>query len=145
MTTLIEIGCSLPKEEIVWAIVEESCKETGDLLIGRSVYEEIGEVLFIIRLLHAANVNKHAVILGHALRDEVITSFQFVNCGLVQISFDPSLNIREQMRNFPLRSGESWFFAIHDAHQAYICISGPVLDPAQVAWLLEHDAIGTFV
>jgi len=66
MSTLIEIACFLVKEETVQAIVEEYCQETGDRLIGRSVYEETDEVLLVLQFLHLGNVNKIAAVLSHA-------------------------------------------------------------------------------
>src|SRR5258708_31543962 len=41
--------------------------------------------------------------------------------------------------NFPLRPDESWFPAIHDPDQAYVCMSRPLMLAKQAAWLLEHE------
>ena len=145
MITLIEISCSVSKEETVQTTVEAFCKETGGLLIGRCIYEEIDVILLIVQLPLATSVNKQATFLSHALQQEDITSFQYVNYDLVQISFDPSVNLREQMRDFPLCSGESWFPAIHDPHQAYLCISRPLMVAKQIAWILGHEAAWAFL
>ncbi len=145
MTTLIEIGCSLAQEETVRGTVEASCNETGDLLIGRRVNEETNEVLLLVRLLHATSVSKHTTALSHSLQQHGIASFRFVTGDLVNISFDPSVDLQEQMRDFPLRSDELWFLAIHDQHQAYVCISGHLMAAKQAGWLLEHEAKWAYV
>ena len=138
MTTLIEIACLLLKEETVQALIEKYCQEKGNQLIGRSVYEEIGEVLLVVQVLHLTNVSKFVAILSHALHQGIIASFEYVTCDLATISSDPSLDLQKQMHDFPLSPGQSWFPAIHDSHQVYLYTSRPVLSPKQIVWLLEH-------
>ena len=145
MTPLIEILCSVSHEEAAQASIEASCKEIGGLLIGRRVKEETDEVLLMVQLLHATSASKHATALSHALQQQVITSFHFVTCDLVKISFDPSADLREQMRDFPLCPDESWFPAIRDQRQVYVCISRPVMVAKQAAWLLEHEVKWAYV
>ena len=145
MTILIEIVCSVSQEEPAQATIEAICKDTGDLLIGRRVNEETNEVLLLVRLLHATSVSKHTTALSHALEQHVIASFRFVTGDLVNISFDPSVDLQEQMRDFPLRSDESWFLAIHDPHQVYVCIIGPMMGAKQAAWLLKHEVVWAYV
>ena len=145
MTALIEIVCSVSQEEAAQATIEAFCKETGDLLIGRRVNEETHEVLLMVQLLHTVSASKHATAFSHTLQQEVGASFWYVTCDLVSISFNPSVDLREQMRDFPLRPGESWFPAIHDPHQAYVCMSRPLTLPEQAAWLLGHEAVWEFV
>ncbi len=146
MTTLIEIVCSVSQEEAAQATVEAFCKETGSRLIGRCVNEETHEVQLMVLLPHhTAKASRHAAALGHALQEQVIASFRYITSDLVKISFDPSVDLREQMRNFPLRPGESWFPAIHDLHQAYICMSRPLMLTEQAAWLLEQKVQWAFV
>ena len=82
---------------------------------------------------------------GLLIGRRVIESFRHVTCDLVQISFDPSVNLREQMRNFPLRPDESWFHAIHDPDQAYVCLSKPLMEAKQAALLLAHGVKWAFV
>lgn len=145
MTTLIEIVCCVSREEAAQATVEAFCKGTGGLLIGCRVNEETHDILLMVQLLHTAGVSRHATILSHALQQEVIVSFRYVTSDLVKISFDPSVDLREQMLDFPLRSGESWFPALHDQHQAYVCMSRPVMLAKQAAWLLGHEVEWAFV
>ena len=145
MTTLIEIACPVSKEEIVQTTVEVFCEETDGLLIGRRIYQETDEILLIVRLPSATGLSKHVAVLDRAFQQEVITWFRCVTCDLVKISFDPSVNLREQMRDFPLRSGESWFPAIHNPHQAYVCMGRPVMLAKQAAWLLAGDTAWSFV
>ena len=74
-----------------------------------------------------------------------IASFCSVIRDLVSISFDPSVDPREQMRNFPLGPGESWSFAIHDPYQVYVRIRGPIMEAKQAAWLLKHKVVWSYV
>ncbi len=145
MTVLVEMVCSVSQEESARAAVEAFCKAPGGLLIGRRVIEETHKVLLLVRLPHTASVSKHTVDLSRACQQQVIESFRYVSGGLVQISFDPSLNLREQMRDFPLRPDESWVLAIHNPHQAYVCMSRPVMLAKQAAWLIARDAAWSFV
>ena len=145
MPTLIEIVCSVSQEKPAQATIEAICKETGDLLIGRRINEETHEVLLVVQLLQAVSVSRHTTVLSHSLQQGVIASFRYVNCDLVKISFDPLLDLREQMHDFPLRPGESWFPAIHNPHQAYVCLNRPLMLTEQAAWLLRHQVEWAFV
>jgi len=145
MTTLIEIECSIAQEEVALATLEENGKETGDLLIGRRVDEANNEVLLIVRLMQPTSVSKHTIALRRTLQNHHIASFRFVTCDLVNVSFGPSVDPQEQMQDFPLHSDELWFVSLHDRHQAYVCISKPVMDAKQAAWLLKHEVLWTYV
>ena len=145
MTVLIEIVCSVSQEEFAQAAVEAFCKATGGLLIGRRVIEETHELLLMVRLPQTASVSNQATALNQARQQNIIESFRYVTRDLVQISFDPSENLREQMRNFPLHPDESWFPAIHDPDQAYVCMRGPLMSAKQAAWLLAHKVKWEFV
>ena len=145
MTVLVEIVCSVAQEESTQAAVEAICKETGGQPIGRRVYQETQKVQLMVRLLQTVSVSGHATPLSQALQQKVIESFRYVIGDLVQISFDPSENLQEQMLNFPLRPDESWFPAIHDPHQVYVCMSMPVMLAKQAAWLLTHEVKWAFV
>jgi len=145
MTALIEIVCSDAKEEAAQATVEAFCKEASGRLIGRRVNEEAHNVLLMVQLLQTASVSKHATTFSHALQREVIASFRYVTYDLVKISFNPSVDLREQMLDFPLRPDESWFPAIHDPHQAYVCLRRPLMSANQAAWLLKHEVAWAYV
>ncbi len=145
MTTLIEFVCSVSQEKAAQTTIEAFCKKTGDLLIGRRVNEETHEVLLIVQLLHTVSVRKHAKALSHILQQGVIVSSQPMTCDLVKISLDPSADLTDQMRNFPLRPGERWFSAFNDPHQVYVCMSRPLMLPEQAAWLVGHEAAWEFV
>ena len=71
--------------------------------------------------------------------------FACISGDLVNISFDPSVDPQEQMRDFPLGPGESWSRAIHDPHQVYVCIRGPMMGAKQAAWLLKHEVAWAYV
>jgi hypothetical protein len=145
MAVLVEIVCSVSQEEFAQVAVEAFCEATGGLLIGRRVIEVTQKALLMVRLPPTASVSKHATALSQARQQNVIESFRCVTCDLVQISFDPSVNLREQMRNFPLRPDESWFPAIRDPDQAYVCMSRPLMVAKQAAWLLAHEVEWAFV
>ncbi len=145
MAVLVEIVCSVSQEEFAQVAVEAFCRATGGLLIGRRVIEVTHKALLMVRLPPAASVSKDATALSQARQQNVIESFRYVTYDLVQISFDPSVNLREQMRNFPLRPAESWFLAIHDPDQAYVCMSRPLMLAKQAAWLLAHEVKWAFV
>src|SRR2546421_1825650 len=139
MTTFIEIVGTVAQAQAVQTLLEESCQATGDLLIGQCVYEQVNEVLFIIRLVHASSVRSYVTILSQQLQQAVILSFQLLSGDLVKLCFHPSVDLREQMRHFPLYPGDSWYPALHDPHQAYVCLRRPLLGAKQAAWLLQHE------
>ena len=145
MAVLVEIVCSVAQEESARAAAEAFCKATGGLIIGRRVIEETHKVLLMVRLPQTASGSNHATALDQARQQNVIESFRHVTCDLVQISLDPAVDLREQMRNFPLRPDGSWFPAIHDPDQAYVCMSRPLMLAKQAAWLLEHEVTWAFV
>ncbi len=74
-----------------------------------------------------------------------LASFCSVTRDLVSISFDPSVDPQEQMRDFPLGPDESWFLAIHDPYKVYVRIRGPIMEAKQAAWLLEHEVVWAYV
>ncbi|MEO6889305.1 MAG: hypothetical protein ABI456_08530 [Ktedonobacteraceae bacterium] len=157
MTTLIELGRSISQEEAEWARqdqrarasnateIETFCEETGGLLIGRRINEQTRESLLIVQLLHTASVSRQMAVFSYALQQEVIASFRYVLCDLVQIAFDPSADARAQMRDFPLRPGELWFPALQNPQHAYVRISKPFMLARQAAWLLGHKVGWAFV
>ena len=145
MTTLIEIVGTGAQAEAVQTLIEESCQATGDLLIGRCVYEQINEVLLIVRLVHATSVRSYVTILSQQLQQAVILSFQLLSGDLVKLCFHPSVDLREQMRHFPLYPGDSWYPALHDPHHVYVYLRRPLLGAKQSAWLLQHEVEWAYV
>jgi hypothetical protein len=145
MAVLVEIVGAVSGEETAEAYVAAFCQQVGGLLIGRRVNEQTHQAQFLIRFLHPLSMSEHTEDLSRACQQHLIESFRYVSGGLVQISFHPSLNLREQMQDFPLRPDESWFPDIHNPHQAYICMSRPVMLAKQAAWLLARDAAWSFV
>ena len=145
MTIFIEIVCADAQADAVQTLLEESCQVTGDLLMSRGVSEQISEVLFIVLLVQATSVRSYVTILSQQLQQEVILSFQVRSGELVKISFSPSVDLREQMRHFPLYPGDSWYPALHDPHQAYVCLRRPLLGAKQAAWLLQHEVEWAYV
>jgi hypothetical protein len=144
MTVVGEIVCSVAQEEATQAAVKTFCKETGGQLIGRRDNEKAQKVQLIIWLPLTAHVSKQAIPL-QALQQQVRKSFRYLTYDLVQISFGPSVNLQEQMQKFPLRAEETWFPAIHDQRQAYMCMSRPFILAKQAAWLLANEVQWEFV
>lgn len=145
MTILIEIVCSLSQEKPVQATIEAICKETGDLLIGRLANEQTHEVLLVVQLLQVGSMSRHTTDLSHALQQRHIASYRFVSGNLLKISLEPSMDLQEQMRDFPSHSGESWFPAIHNPHQAYVSLIRPLVQRGQAAWLLRRQVGWAYV
>lgn len=145
MTTLIEIVCSISQEEAARTTIEAFCKETSGLLIGRDVNEETHQVLLMVQLPQAASASMYATSPSPILQKQVITSFRYITCDLVKISFDPLVDLQELMRDFPLRPGELWFTAIQNPHQVYVCLSRPFMLTEQAAWLLGHEVQWAYV
>ena len=145
MTVVGEIVCFVAQEEATQAAVKAFCKETGGQLIGRRDNAKAQKVQLIIRLPLTAHVNKQAISLIQALQQQVRKSFRYLTYDLVQISFGPSENLQEQMQHFPLRAEETWFPAIHDQRQAYVCMSRPLMLAKQAAWLLAHEVQWDYV
>jgi hypothetical protein len=139
--------CSASQEEATQVAVEAFCKETGSQLIGRLATEETQKVQLklLVRLPRTAYVSKDATALSQALQQHVIESFRYLTYNLVQIAFDPSVKLQEQMRDFPLHTDEMWFPAIHNPHQVYVCISKPLMGAKQAAWLLAHNVAWAYV
>jgi hypothetical protein len=144
MTTLIHIAVLITNEELVRNTVVNCCSETGDTLIGQRVYEEVGEVLLVVRLVQNYNVTKHIPILSQALQRELILSFQIEMINLVRVECPAPLDIRHQVQDFPLQPNESWFPAVESEQMAYICTRGLLLQPSQEQWLEGHHLDYTY-
>ncbi len=138
MTTIIHIAVPATNEDLVGNTVVNCCSETGDIPIGRRVYEEFGEVLIVVRLIQDYNVSKHVPILSEALQGKLILSFQIEMTNLVAVHCPPPTDIRSFTQNFPLHSSESWFPAIKSPQMAYICTRSLILQPDQESWFERY-------
>lgn len=145
MATLIEIVCYTPQLEMAQPTIETFCNDTEGRLIGRRFYEETHEVVFMLQLPHATNLGKHMTSLSQALQQHAISSFRYLTCDLVQIFFESTNDLREQMHDFPLLPGEFWFPSAQNSCQVYVCINRPVMLARQAAWLLAHKVRWAFV
>ncbi len=139
MATLIEVVCPLSQKDME-ASVEHYFKEMGDLLIGRRAYQELDAVLLVMQVQYAANLIKHRKFLDYALQQGFIESCEYVTCTLVTASLDASLDIWDQMHDFPLCPGESWFPAVDHPNQVYICLGTHLMTRNQAEWLIVHQA-----
>ena len=137
MYTLIEIAYAISQHNVE-AAIQHSFKESNNSLIGRSLFEETDEALLVVLLTHP-NMSEHRNFLKHLLQQGMITSFEYRYQYLVTAFFDPPLDVRMKMQEFPLRPGESWFPAINHPGQVYICLERHLMTAEQAAWMLNHQ------
>lgn len=137
MYTLIEIAYAISQQNVE-AVIEHYFKESNNPLIGRSLFKETGEALLVVLLMNP-DTSGHSNFLKHLLQQGMITSFEYRHQYLVTASFDPPLDIRMQMQEFPLQPGESWFPAIDHPDQVYICLERCLMTAGQAAWMLKYQ------
>ena len=136
-TNIIEVGLITDKLAQVQPTLEACLRETGDVLIGHQVYDDL--TLLVVRLF-SDTIQLHLETLSAAFRKELVNSFQVVNCQLFKVVFKyESATI--SLRNFPLHVGESWFAAADEANAAYLCLISPHLSQGQISWLAAQTAI----
>ncbi len=135
---LIEVVVPLSLACVVEATFVQCCTETGDEFLGRREYREIDEMLLVVRLAEEGNYSLHIPTLTQALRQQAISSYQFVQGHVVKLS---SKTLLEQMRGFPLAMGDSWIPSAYDLHTAYLCMSRLFLTSEQTAWFMQHEDV----
>jgi hypothetical protein len=135
MILLIHVAVSEEYAEAVKATLESCCEKTGDILIGQRVYDEVGEVLFVVRLMHNYFLTEHTTVLNQALQQNNILSFQSELTHLISIECTSMYPISEKMQGFPLQANESWFPSSTSSQKAYLCVRKPTLNPLQRMWL----------
>ena len=139
LALLVHVAIPADNAESIQAVFEQCCRGAGDIVIGRRLYEDVGELLLVVLLEQEIHIDKHVPILVQALQQRIILSYQFEYAQLVTLRCnEASDNIRDIMRDFPLQSNESWFPAINDAHIVYLCIRSLSMLPDQESWLHEH-------
>jgi hypothetical protein len=139
MGVSVEIVCVLSQKD-AQAAVERHFNETGDLLLARSLYEEMDRVLLLVRLLPTTDIEACTAFLQNALHLSLIESYEYVVSTLVSVNLTPALDRETQMRDFPLNSGDAWFPAIDDPHKIYLSIDVMPMTNEQITWLREHQA-----
>lgn len=137
--TLILIDVPIAKATIVKERVLACVKQTDDELIGYRTYYD-SYVQFIVKLKHNDYIPKHQIVLGPALQAGAIISFTFTTCYLVKLIF-PAENDVARMENFPLRERESWFPALNEESEAYLCLTSGQLDRQQSNWIVTTARI----
>lgn len=135
--SIIEIGLPTSAMASVQSALEACLQETGDMLIGHQVYDDL--TLLVVRLL-GDTVQLHLDILSAAFRQELINSFQVVSCQLFKVVFRQA-SAKMSLRDFPLHVGESWFTAANEENAAYICLTSPQLSQEQIAWLSRQITV----
>lgn len=136
-TTIIEVGLSTARLSDVQALLGACLHETGDTLIGRQEYDDM--TLLVVLVLH--DTTQYIIdMLSAALRQELVNSFQIVNCQLFKVAFRQG-SIQATMGRFPLHMGESWFLATNEENAAYICLNSPQLNQEQISWLATQTSI----
>jgi len=135
----IEIVCVLSQED-AQAAVEKHFNETGDILLARSLYEELGRVLLVFRLLPTTDIQECTTFLQDARQQSTIESYEYVVSTLVSVSLNPVPDRETQMRDFPLDAGDAWLPAIDDPHKVYLIIDMMPVTNEQITWLSDHQA-----
>lgn len=135
---LIEVVVPLSSACIVEATFVQCCIETGDEFLGRKAYREIDEMLLVVRLAEEGHYSLHIPTLTKALRQRVISSYQFVQGHVVKLT---SKDILAQMRGFPLAMGDSWIPSAYDIHIVYLCMPRLFLTSEQTAWFMQHEDV----
>lgn len=135
--SIIEVGLPTCNLLQVHPAVEACLRETGDVLIGRQIYDD--QALLVIRLF-GDTMQCHLEVLSRAFHNNQIDSFQVVTCHLFKVVFK-SEDYQDVLRGFPLHPGESWFLAATEQHAAYLCLLFPQLNQEQIAWLAAQKSI----
>lgn len=134
---IIEVGLPTGNIPQVQPVMETCLRETGDVLIGRQIYDD--ETLFVVRLF-GDTMQCHLKILAEAFHNKQIDSFQVVTCYLFKVVFKDE-SYQSTLRGFPLNPGESWFLAADEQRAAYLCLLSPQLNQEQISWLARQTSI----
>ncbi len=135
--SIIEIGLPTGNIPQVQPVIEACLRETGDVLIGRQIYDD--ETLFVVRLF-GDTIQYHLKLLVEAFHNKQIDSFQVVTCHLFKVVFKDE-SYQSALRGFPLHPGESWFLAADEQRAAYLCLLSPQLNQEQISWLARQKSI----
>src|SRR5579883_397284 len=135
--SIIEVGLPTGNIPQVQPVMEACLRETGDILVGKQVYDD--ETLFVVRLF-SDSIQSHLKILVEAFHKKLIDSFQIVNCHLFKVVFKDE-SYPDVLRSFPLHPGESWFQAADEPRAAYLCLLSPQLKQEQISWLAQQKSI----
>ncbi len=138
MGVLVEIVCVLSQEDAP-AAVKNHFNGTGDILLARSPYEELGRVLLVFRLLPTTDIEACTMFLQNALKESTIESYEYVISTLVSVSLQSISDRDTQMRDFPLAAGDAWLPAIDDPRKVYLSIDVMPMTNEQIRWLNEHQ------
>jgi hypothetical protein len=135
--SIIEVGLPTSNLLLVHPAVEACLRKTGDVLIGRQIYDD--QALLVVRLF-GDTVQCHLEMLSEAFHKNQIDSFQVVTCHLFKVVFKDE-GYQHALRGFPLHPGESWFLAVEEPYAAYLCLLSPQLDQEQISWLAAQKSI----
>ena len=138
MGVSVEIVCVLSQED-AQAAIEQRFNETGDILLARSLYEEIDRVLLVFRLLPTTNIEEQTAFLQNTLRESIVESYEYVVSTVVSVSLNPVPDREIQMRDFPLAAGDAWLPAIDDPRKVYLSIDVMPMTNEQLLWLNDHQ------
>ena len=136
-TSIIEVGLPTDKVSTVFPALQQCLLETGDILIGHQVYEDL--TLFVVRLL-SNTLQSHLKTLSSAYDGHLIDSFQVIACHMFKVVFTDD-GYQDALRNFPLHAGESWFRTADTDKAAYLCLNSSYLNQEQIAWLATQTSI----
>jgi hypothetical protein len=136
-TSIIEVGLPTDKVSTVLPALQQCLLETGDVLIGHQVYDDL--TLFVVRLL-GNTLQSHLKTLSSAYDGQLIDSFQIIACHMFKVVFTDDGH-QDALRDFPLHAGESWFRAADTDEAAYLCLNSSYLNQEQIAWLAAQTSI----
>lgn len=137
MPVLIHVNVPLAYVANIQPSIEQLCQTTGDQVIGRRIYDEVGEVLLVVHLFMGEHLSHHIKFFNGALHNDDILSFQIENIHLLSVECPLPYDIRSPMSGYPLQPDESWFPSIANSQIAYLCTPHMLLKTEQVAWF--HD------
>ncbi len=141
MAILIHVAVSLDKADVVETELKRCCADIGDEVLGKRIYDEVEEVLFVVRLYQDNHLSQHIKVLNQYLQSQQLLSFQFEHTNLIRVQGNPiESGIRSAMIEFPLQPNESWFPSITEPQMLYLCTRNILIKPEQAQWLTSHQA-----
>lgn len=132
---LVEVTVPDAHAEEVEQVIGQCCQHTGDRLLGRRHYPDVGELFLVVQLLGEEHVSEHLPVLRQALQQKLISCFTCTQASLVKVS---SPSIFSSIEHFPLALGDSWVPSAHASDTAYLVLHRFLLSAAQAAWVHLH-------
>ena len=139
---LVEVTVPDAHAEEVQQVIEQCCQQTGDTLLGRRHYPDIGELFLVVQLRGEEQVSEHLPVLRQALQQKLILCFTCTQATLVKVT---SSHIFSSIESFPLSVGDSWVPSAQEPDTVYLAINRLMLTPSQAAWLHLYEVEWSYV